>query len=85
MLSMCYIYRFSIFCNSDSCPSFSILKRKRKGKEYVSPLRARMSDNYRKGYKGKKQRIIPKMKQRRFKTITLQGSIEKSPILLLQF
>ena len=43
------------------------------------------SDNLRKGNKGKKKKVIlPKMKQRRLRVITLHGVIEKSTILLSQ-
>jgi hypothetical protein len=50
----------------------------------LSPLRANSwkSDNYRKLNGGMKQRnYTKKIKQRRLRAITLQGAIEKSPIL----
>ena len=58
----------------------------------LTPLRARQSDkerqkgkksdNYGKMNKGKGKEIIPKIKQRRLKALTLQEAIEKSQILL---
>ena len=35
--------------------------------------------------KERSQEIVAKMKQRRLRAVTLQGAIEKSPILLLQY
>ena len=46
----------------------------------LSPLRAKKSENHRKGKKVKIKEIILKIKQRRLKAITLQGTIEISPI-----
>ena len=56
-------------------------------KKILSPslLRARKRENYRKGNKGKTRRNYIRMKQRRFRTIILQGPIEKSPIFLSQY
>ena len=62
----------------------------------LSPLRARKSDNYsyrdswksnnfRKEAIKKSKELIPKRMQRWLRVITLQGVIEKSPILLSQY
>ena len=57
----------------------------------LSPLRARKSDNYRESWKSdnfrkeaikKKQRTDSNRLQRGLRVISLQGAIEKSPILL---
>jgi hypothetical protein len=56
----------------------------------LSPLRARKSNNYLTGENFRKEAIkkskelIPKRMQRGLRVITLQGAIEKSPILLSQ-
>ena len=52
----------------------------------LSPLRARKSNNFReRAIKKTSKDLIQKRMQRGLRVITLQGAIEKSPILLLQY
>ena len=58
----------------------------------LSPLRARKNDNYRyrdswerESHQERSKELIPKRMQKGLRVITLQGAIEKSPILLSQY
>ena len=88
------------YCDiSNSFRSFTLLKALAKSNGIIfslSPLRARKSDNYcyRDSWKSdnfreraikKRKELIPKRMQRGLRVITLQGAIEKSPILLSQY
>ena len=83
-----YCYRSSNYCDSNSCRfKVTVIYS-------LSPLRARKSDKYRYRNSWKsdnfrkeaiKKELIPKRMQRGLRVITLQGAIEKSPLLLSQY
>ena len=56
----------------------------RKGDKYCYRVSWK-SNNYQKEIKEKSKEIIPKINQRQLRAITLQGAIEKSPLLLSQY
>ena len=94
-----YSFRSPNYCDSNSCRSFTLLKALAKSKVIfsLSPLRARKSDNYRyrdswksdsfreRTIKKRSKELILKRMQRGLRVITLQGTIEKSPILLSKY
>ena len=91
-----YSYRSSNYCDSNSCRSFTLLKALAKSNGNLFAI-AFNSDNYRErdswksenfkkeAIKKRSKELIPKRMQIGLNVITLQGVIEKSPILLSQY
>ena len=86
-----FSYRSSNYCDSNSCRSCTLLKALAKSNGNLIAIAFKSdsckSDNFRERAikKEAKNQKVPKRMQKRLKVITLQGAIEKSPILLSQY
>ena len=77
-------FRSSNYCDSSSCRSFSLLKALAKSISNIFAI-AFKSENFRESHQKRSKELIHKRMQRGLRVITLQGAIEKSPILLSQY
>ena len=90
-----YSYRPSNYCDSNSCRSFTLLKALAKSNGNLFAIAFKSdnyryrdswkSDNFRESYEKRSKELIPKRMQKGLRVITLQGAIEKNPILLSQY
>ena len=76
-----YSYRNSNYCDSNRCSSFTLLKALAKcdGNLFAIAFKSEREPSK------KSKELIPKRMQRGLRVLPLQGSIEKSPILLSQY
>ena len=88
LLPIQYSYRSSNYCDSNSCRSYTLLKALAKSNGNLIAI-AFKSEKERQlskeAIKKRSKELIPKRMQRGLRVITLQGAIEKIPILLSQY
>ena len=84
-----YSYRYPNYCASNRCSSLMILMAIAKSKRNLFSFASKSekdrqlekSLNFRDSNQELSKELIPKIKQRKYRSITLQGAIEKSTIL----